>query len=232
VWREAEAVDAPLMRTSRLYYVERRLMRLLIRGILGRGLHVEGLETLPSGGYMVAVNHIATCDPPLVGALIPRYDVHYMAKAELFAKRWVALLAHGFNTFPVVRGTADRLAIRRAVAVLDQGHVLIMLPEGTRSADARMCRAQPGVGLIARRSGAPIVPVGIWGSENALPKGAGMPQRAEVHIRYGTAVHLPDGRMTHQQSADWIMERIAELVPERYRGVYAAEGERLASSAP
>jgi 1-acyl-sn-glycerol-3-phosphate acyltransferase len=102
--------------------------------------------------------------------------------------------------------------------------VLIMMPEGTRSPDATLQRAEPGVGLIARRSGAPIVPVGVWGSENALPKGATMPRRADVHVRYGTPVHLPEGRMSHQESADWIMELIAELIPERYRGAYAHAG--------
>jgi 1-acyl-sn-glycerol-3-phosphate acyltransferase len=116
--------------------------------------------------------------------------------------------------------------------VLAQGRVLIMMPEGTRSPDATLRRAEPGVGLIARRSGAPIVPVGIWGSENALAKGAVMPRRAEVQVRYGAPVHLPGSRMSHQESADWIMERIAELVPERYRGAYARPAAGVATTSP
>jgi 1-acyl-sn-glycerol-3-phosphate acyltransferase len=215
----------PEIRTSPLYPAERRLMLFLMWYFLRDGLQVEGLDDVPrTGGCIVAGNHIATCDPPLIGALIPRRDVHYMAKEEAFAKPSTRWLISGYNAFPVKRHTADRMAIRRSLAVLAQGRVLIMMPEGTRSPDATLRRAEPGVGLIARRSGAPIVPCGVWGSENALPKGASMPRRAEVHVRYGTPVHLPDARMTHQESADWIMERIAELVPERHRGVYTNAG--------
>src|SRR5258708_23848159 len=134
--------------------------------------------------------------------------------------RVAGVMLAGFNDYPVKRHTADRRAIRRSLAVLAQGRVLIMMPEGTRSPDATLQRAEPGVGLIARRSGAPIVPVGVWGSENALPKGATMPRRAEVHVRYGMPVHLPEGTMSHQESADWIMELIAELIPQRHRRGY------------
>jgi 1-acyl-sn-glycerol-3-phosphate acyltransferase len=211
------------MRTSPLYPFERRLMLALMWYFLGDDLQVEGLENVPRGGCLVAGNHIATCDPPLIGALIPRHDVHYMAKAEAFRNRKGAWLLSGYNAFPVARHTADRLAIRRSLAVLAQGRVLIMMPEGTRSPDATLQRAEPGVGLIACRSGAPIVPVGVWGSENALPKGATFPRRAEVHVRYGEPLHLPGAHMGNQECADWIMERVADLIPERYRGVYSRE---------
>jgi 1-acyl-sn-glycerol-3-phosphate acyltransferase len=222
----------PPIRTSPLYPFERRLMLSLMWYFLRDELRVEGLEHVPRGGCIVAGNHIATCDPPLIGALIRRNDVHYMAKAEAFRSRKTGWLISGYNAFPVSRHTADRPAIRRSLAVLAQGRVLIMMPEGTRSPDATLQRAEPGIGLIARRSGAPVVPVGVWGSENALPRGATFPRRAEVHVRYGEPVHLPDAPMSHQESADWIMERIADLVPERYRGVYGRAGAGVAAAAP
>ncbi|HEX6493589.1 MAG TPA: lysophospholipid acyltransferase family protein [Candidatus Dormibacteraeota bacterium] len=222
----------PIIRTSPLYPFERRLMLSLMWYFLRDELRVEGLENVPRGGCIVAGNHIATCDPPLIGALIRRHDVHYMAKAEAFHNWKTGWAIAGYNAFPVARHTADRLAIRRSLAVLAQGRVLIMMPEGTRSPDATLQRAEPGVGLIARRSGSPIVPVGVWGSENALPKGATRPRRAEVHVRYGEPVHLPDARMSHQESADWIMEQIAGLIPERYRGVYGRAGAGVGAGAP
>jgi 1-acyl-sn-glycerol-3-phosphate acyltransferase len=222
----------PAIRTSPLYPFERRLMLGLMWYFLRDELRVEGLENVPRGGCIVAGNHIATCDPPLIGALIRRHDVHYMAKAEAFRSWKVAWAISGYNAFPVARHTADRLAIRRSLAVLAQGRVLIMMPEGTRSPDATLQRAEPGVGLIARRSGAPIVPVGVWGSENALPKGASFPRRAEVQVRYGEPVHPPDASMSSQECADWIMERIAALIPERYRGVYSRERAGVPASAP
>lgn len=222
----------PAIRTSPLYPFERRLMLGLMWYFLRDELRVEGLENVPRGGCIVAGNHIATCDPPLIGALIRRHDVHYMAKEEAFRSRKVAWAISGYNAFPVARHTADRLAIRRSLAVLAQGRVLIMMPEGTRSPDATLQRAEPGIGLLARRSGAPVVPVGVWGSENALPKGASMPRRAEVHVRYGEPVHLPGASMSNQEGADWIMERIADLVPERYRGVYRREDAGVTAAAP
>ena len=222
----------PAIRTSPLYPFERRLMLGLMWYFLRDGLRVEGLENVPRGGCIVAGNHIATCDPPLIGALIRRHDVHYMAKAEAFRNRKTAWLFAGYNAFPVARHTADRLAIRRSLAVLAQGRVLIMMPEGTRSPDASLQRAEPGIGLLARRSGAPIVPVGLWGSENALPKGATMPRRAEVHVRFGAPVLLPDASMSNQEGADWIMERIADLLPERYRGIYGREDAAVTAAAP
>jgi 1-acyl-sn-glycerol-3-phosphate acyltransferase len=227
------AVLAPIrIHTSPLYPAERLLMRTLMGVFLRRGLHVEGLENVGRGGCLVVGNHIAACDPPLIGALIPRHDVHYMAKAEAFARRATGIVLAGYNAFPVVRHSPDRLAIRRALAVLAQGRVLVMMPEGTRSPDTRLRRAAPGVGLVARRSGAPIVPVGVWGSESALPRGARVPRHAEVHVRYGRRVHLPERITGHQEAADWIMGRIAELLPERYRGVYAEGGAALAAPVP
>jgi 1-acyl-sn-glycerol-3-phosphate acyltransferase len=219
-------------RTSPLYPAERRLLLVLAAVVLRRGLHVEGLDSVGEGPCLVAGNHLATCDPPLIGALIPRHDVHYMAKAELFSRPAAAALLAGYNAFPVVRRTPDRPAIRRALAVLAQGGVLVMMPEGTRSPDGRLQRAQPGVGLIARRSRAPIVPVGIWGSEAVLPRGARLPRHAEVHVRYGSRVHLPGSAMSSQECADWIMEQIALLLPERYRSVSAAGDASLAASTP
>lgn len=221
------------IRTSPLYPVERRLFLLLAAAVLRGGLQVEGLENVGRGPCLVAANHVATCDPPLIGALIPRHDVHYMAKAEVFARLPAALLIAGFNAFPVMRHAPDRLAIRRSLAVLAQGRVLVMMPEGTRSPDARLQGAHPGVGLIARLSGAPIVPAAIWGSERVLPRGARLPRRAEVHLRYGSRVHLPAGGMSNQECADWILERIALLLPDRYRGLPAeGGGSSLAASAP
>jgi 1-acyl-sn-glycerol-3-phosphate acyltransferase len=224
-------VAIPRIRTSPLYPFERRLMLSLMWYFLRDELHVEGLHNVPRrGGCIVAGNHIATCDPPLIGALVRRHDVHYMAKAEAFARRTTGWVLSGYNAFPVARHTADRLAIRRSLAVVAQGRVLIMMPEGTRSPDATLQRAEPGVGLIARRSGAPIIPAAVWGSENALPRGASRPRRAEVHVRYGAPVHLPDAAMGNQRVADWIMERIAELLPEGYRGAYA--GAPVAATVP
>lgn len=208
------------------YRAERCLVRLLARLVLGPRLHVRGVEHVPSQGPLLLVgNHIATCDPPLVGAQLQRTDLYYMTKSESFRRWWGRFVIEGYHGFPVVRHSADRRALRRALGYLAAGHGVVIYPEGSRSPDHRLRRPYPGVGFLARRSGAPVVPAAIWGSERVLPKGRWLPRRAEVHIVFGEPFHLPEravdgSRMTHQQSADLIMARLATLLPEEYRGVF------------
>lgn len=228
------------VRSSRRYPAERALFQLLAWIFLRRGgrLHVEGLEHLPrTGAVMVVANHVATMDPPLVGTLVPRHDVHYMAKAEAFRWRLARFVLTGFNAFPVVRRSADRRALGRGLSILAEGHTLVMFPEGSRSPDGRLARAFSGVGMLARRSGAPVVCAAVWGSESVLPKGSRWPRKGHVHVRYGAPFTLskrgPDGRQLSSDAAtDLIMRRLAALLPESYRGAYAPAASGLPSAAP
>lgn len=213
------------------YLLERSVIRLLALVVLRRGLRVTGRGEVPRSGPLIVIgNHIATCDPPLVGALIPRRDVNYMTKSESFqGSRIYRFLLRGYNAFPVVRHTADRAALRRSLDILAVGHALVMYPEGARSANARLARAYAGVGFIARHSGAPIVAAAIWGSEHVLPKGAILPRHAQVRVVFSAPFQLPErnadgSRMTNQRTADWMMSRLAELLPVEYRGVYGPGG--------
>jgi 1-acyl-sn-glycerol-3-phosphate acyltransferase len=221
------------------YLFERSIMLLLARVVLRRELRVIGRDRIPRHGPLIVIgNHIATCDPPLVGALIPRRDIAYMAKSESFQGAWwYRFLLRGYHAFPVVRHSADRAALRRSLDQLASGHVLVMYPEGARSPNAQMTRAYAGVGFIARHSGAPILPAAIWGSERVLPKGAILPRHAPVRVVYGEPFHLPErnpdgSRMSNQQTADWMMSRLAELLPLEYRGVYAPGGEATQDTKP
>lgn len=218
-----------MIRGSRRYPIERFLFKVLAWLFLGsRGrLHVSGAASLPREGPLLVVgNHVATMDPPMVGSLLPRLDVHYMAKAESFeGSAGFRFLLAGWNAFPVVRHSADRRAIARALQVLAEGHVLVIFPEGTRSPDARLTRAFPGVGMLARRSGAPVVCAAIWGSEAVLPKGRLWPRSAPVNVRFSDPFGIPaeaaGRRLPSQEAADSIMRRLAAILPETYRGVYA-----------
>jgi 1-acyl-sn-glycerol-3-phosphate acyltransferase len=210
---------------------ERLVARTLVLVVLRGSLTVVGRERIPRHGPCILVgNHIATCDPAINGAVVPRLDLHFMAKSEAFRRWFPRLVLRGFNAFPVVRGSADRTALRIALTLLGQGHLLAVYPEGTRSPDHSVRRPFPGAGFIARRSGVPIVPVATWGSEKVLPRGSTVPRHATVTLVYGEPFHLPetnpDGtRMTHQQSSDYMMSRVAALLPERFRGVYGKAGE-------
>lgn len=206
--------------------VLRAMIRALMALLLSRALHVEGRSNLPRRGPLLLVgNHTGTVDPPLTGALVPRRDLHYMAKSESFANPWNAWLLRAFNAFPVVRHSADRSSLRQALDVLQGGHALMVYPEGSRSPDGRLRRPLPGVGFLARRSGAVIVPVAVWGSENVLPRGSLRLRRAPVEVRFGEAFTVPDHDETgsahdNQAIADLLMWRVAELMPEGRRGPF------------
>ncbi len=219
-----------------MYPILRAVMHVLAGLILFRTKHISGLEKVPrSGPVLVVGNHIASLDPPLTGALIKRFDVYYMAKSEYFTRRVQGWLFRSYNAFPVVRHSPDRRSLKQALQVLEDGHVLMMYPEGTRSRDLQLHRPYAGAGFLARKSNAPIVPVAVWGSEDILPAGASWPKRAHVWIQFGDPFLLPernpDGTpMTHQQSADYMMARVAAMLPVRYRGVFAPGSDVSAAS--
>jgi 1-acyl-sn-glycerol-3-phosphate acyltransferase len=218
-----------------MYRVLRGIMRVLVATILRRRrVHVLGLDNVPrTGGALLVGNHVGTIDPPLTGALIPRLDVHYMAKSESFTNPWVSWLFRGFNAFPVVRGSADRAALRHTLRLLADGHIVLVYPEGSRSPDGHLRDPQPGVGFLARHGGVPVIPVAVWGTEKVLPRGSRRIHPTDVHVRYGPPVRLPaaDGgsRAGNREVAAAIMAAIATMLPPEYRP--ARSGSRPASPA-
>jgi 1-acyl-sn-glycerol-3-phosphate acyltransferase len=143
-------------------------------------LRIEGLHHVPATGPVIVVaNHLHNADPVLLAIAFPR-ALYVMAKRELFASWWLSKALHIAGAFPVDRGKADRNAIRYAEAALAQGQAVAMFPEGTRSESGRLGLGQPGVGLIALRTGARILPVAITGTEQ-LPGNGSKPRRAKPH---------------------------------------------------
>jgi 1-acyl-sn-glycerol-3-phosphate acyltransferase len=125
----------------------------------------------------------------------------------------------------VKRGEADRQAIRAASEQLKQGKTFIIFPEGTRSKTRTLAKGYAGLGMIALRSGAPVVPVAVWGSEHMLRKFG-----ARVTVSYGKPIVLkPKGtKITREDidnATDEIMRRIAAMLPPQYRGAYAEQQE-------
>jgi 1-acyl-sn-glycerol-3-phosphate acyltransferase len=212
-----------------------RLARLLTRILLGSKFQLRGTANVPaSGPVLIVSNHVGAIDPAIIGAWTPR-PVWFMAKAELFKGSW-AWLMRGYHAFPVVRHSPDRTALRRAFDLLKQGSAVVLFPEGHRSETARLLRAEPGAGFIARRSGAPLVPMAIQGSQNVLGRGTLIPRRAEVAMTFGEPFQLPErnrdgSQMDHQQSADYLMTKIAALLPLENQGAYASSPMRKSAQA-
>ncbi len=182
---------------------------------------VEGKENVPKKGQLIVVaNHLNLIDPPLLGASVPR-RIYFMAKQELFRPSLGAHFVRAYGAFPVRRGELDREALRRALEVLKKGQVVGMFPEGKRSLNNRIQPMQPGTSFVAVRSGAPILPVGISGSEQI--KGIGfILRRPRITVTIGQPFTLPpveDKPLRSQlpQLSDLIAERVAELLPPSYR---------------
>lgn len=209
-----------------LYRLLRAVMRLAVSVVIGEKLDVRGAEHIPHGGSLLVVgNHVATIDPPLLGAVIERTDLHFMAKSEHFRHTSTRWIFHGYHAFPVIRGTADRQALRHALTLLHQGHAVVVYPEGSRSWDGRLRRPHAGAGFLARHAGAQVLPVAMWGTERVLTKQRWWPRRAPIHVRFGEPFTIPETteqgrRIDSQHAADLMMAHVAALLPRRYRGVF------------
>lgn len=216
------------MKEYKWFYETMRVFARIVIPLLIK-LRVAGLHNVPKEGPVILVsNHLNWTDIPLIGLRVMR-RTHFMAKAELFQKAPLKWLVIGLGAFPVRRGEADRQAIKQAEEVLKAGQVLVIFPEGTRSKTHAMKEGLPGAALIALRSGAPVVPVGIYGSER-FKLWHVWPFRTRVTLTYGQPFTLSrDGRKGHgdlQSQLDMMMRRIAELLPPQYQGKYAlSEGK-------
>jgi 1-acyl-sn-glycerol-3-phosphate acyltransferase len=203
------------------------LCRLGLRAIAR--VRVEGIADLPtSGPVIIAANHISNADPPFIGGwLAPALGRRpvFLAKEALFAGP-VGILIRSLGAEPVKAGGSDIGAYRAAKAILDRGGVVAILPEGTRSFDGVMGRPKPGVSLLATRTGAPVLPVGISGTDQLLARGRRLPRiGSRITMRVGRPFRLvlPEGadRRAALAAADAeLMARIAALVDRRHRGAW------------
>ncbi len=207
------------------YYVARVMVRILF--LLLTRCQVRGRENIPSQGpVLIVANHLNLADPPLLGISFSRKTI-FMAKEELFRSRLSSYFIRGLGAFPVRRGQLDKKALRQAQLVLAESVALVMFPEGARSRDAQLRAALSGSALIACRSGAPILPVGISGTERI--KGvAWVLHRPRITVNIGPPFYLSpvSNRLTKGELAELtncMMERIAELLPLEYRGSYAGK---------
>ncbi len=202
------------------YFAGAWLAGLLLR-VLTRW-QVHGREKVPRKGPLLVVsNHLHLADPPIIMASLPR-RVAFMAKEELFHGpfSWVI---RGIGAFPVRRSQLDRNAFRLAADALNAGLAVGMFPEGTRSLSGSMKPALPGTAFLAAHSQVPLLPVGIRGSENL--KGKGWLRRPRITVTIGDPFTLPpiDGRVGREELeflTEFIMRRIAQLLPPSHQGVY------------
>ncbi len=154
-------------------------------------MSIDGRDLLPaSGPYVVAPVHRSNVDTPLVGCITTR-RLRFMGKDTLWKNRASARFLSALGGFPVHRGAADRDALRRCIEVIEGGEPLVLFPEGTRQSGPLVQQLFEGAAYVALRTGVPLVPVGIGGSERAMPKGARGLRPARVAIVVGEPI-VPD----------------------------------------
>jgi 1-acyl-sn-glycerol-3-phosphate acyltransferase len=210
-----------------------RLIVVLVRVLvpLQMRLRVVGAERCPRGGPLILVcNHLGLLDPAPIAVGAPR-PIRILAKSEVFGWPIVGGIARLAGIIPVRRGEADRAALRRLGAALAAGNCVLLLPEGTYAKPPHPAGLLPfkaGVGFLALRSGAPVLPLALTGSERVWhPRRGWRPwHRPRVTLTFGEPYRplAPAGLSTkaaYQAVADEMGRRIAALLPEAYRGAYA-----------
>lgn len=211
----ATGTGAPRWRLAR--FLRATVGKLLLAAYRTR---IIGEECVPAeGGYILAGNHVSYLDPCLLWCH-ERRPTHFIAREDLFELPVIGWALPRLWAFPIKRGAADREAIQRATELLKLGEPVGIFPEGTRqrpgeSGELELGEAHAGVAFIAMHANVPVVPVGIAGTEKALPRGAKLPRFPRVTVRYGVPV-CPDeftegGRKerTAAMTAE-IMRRIGE----------------------
>ena len=180
-----------------------------------------GAENVPAGGAILAGNHVSYLDPILLWCDAPR-PAHFMAKLELWESRFIGAALDRLWAFPVHRGAPDRAAVTRATELLQSGMLVGIFPEGTRhhaEDPEELGKANAGAAFLAMRAGVPVVPVGIHGTAEALPRGARIPRFPRVAIRYGQPVRPEEfsegGRKERVEAmTEEIMRRIAQAMQQ------------------
>ncbi len=186
---------------------------------------VYNAERLPDeGAFILAGNHVSFLDPPFFG-LACRRAAYYLARDTLFRNPLANWILRSWNCVPINRGRSDIGAMRTVLRMLGEGKAVVMFPEGTRSPDGKLQEPRAGIGMIVARAQVPIVPMRIFGTDRALPRGASFPRPARVAIKFGEpfVYSLPanfeelrgDAQKTVYLDIGWeIMRRIAALGPD------------------
>jgi len=207
-----------------LYRIGRDLLVFLSRTVY-RLRVIHGERVPRTGAYVLAPSHRSYLDTPFV-ASVTRRRIRFMGKRELWKHGWSARLFDALGAFPVDRDRADRVALRTAMQVVQDGEPLVVFPEGTRRFGPVVCDLHDGAAYIATRTGVPIVPVGIGGSEDILAKGRKLPKLKKVVVVVGEPIDPPERRATGAvRRAD-----VADLTARLEKAVQQAfdEAEELA----
>ena len=216
--RQAKPPDQPPTKGElRLYGFARRLLYVLCR--VWFRLEVRGQENLPDGPFVLSPIHRSYLDFALVSSVVKR-RMRYLAKDTLW-KGSLGRLWDALGALPVHRGTPDRDSLKACVAVVKAGEPLVLFPEGTRQNGPKIHECFDGAAFVQGRTGVPIVPVGIGGSEASMPKGSTIPKPRKIVVIIGEPLPAPERaesgvvkRSSVREQTAVLAERIQTLFDE------------------
>jgi len=168
------------------------------------------------GGFLVAANHASYFDIPLLGCGMLR-RAWYLGRSDLFPVPGLNGILQWLGWIPLRLGRLDRKAFEKAIALINQGKVVVIFPEGSRSLDGRLGEAKPGLGMIVAQTGCPVVPAYLKGTFEVLPSEAKWPRLHPVNVRFGEPLNFPkpdadgENKKFYQEVSQTVMERIAAL---------------------
>jgi len=184
--------------------------------------HPEHVPT--TGGLILACNHASYLDPPLVAAALPR-PVSFLARKSLFRFPLLGWLLRRVYVVPLDRDGGSAAGLRTVLEQVQRGRAVILFPEGTRTHDGHLQAARSGIGLMVVRSGAPVVPVRVFGTYEAYGRHRRLPRPRPVAVRYGLPLRFDRQcaeahtaskerlKAIYQEIADEILAAIARLEP-------------------
>ena len=205
-----------------IYMTSRFLLR--VSFWLGGGLDVHGSENVPPHGpLIVACNHASHLDPMILGAAFDR-ELHFMARRTLFDVPGFAWLIRNNNAFPLDRDGDSREALRVFGERLDMGNAVVMFPEGTRSPDGALQEMKPGIGMLAVRNQAPVLPVYVWGSYQSWSRGRSFPRPHHLKVYIDPVLTPSPDKSIRKEEQRRITEGVGEALERLER--LAWEGEK------
>ncbi|MEM8757222.1 MAG: lysophospholipid acyltransferase family protein [Planctomycetota bacterium] len=211
------------------YLFCRALTRLALR--LLYGIRAEHADRVPAEGPVLLVaNHVSFLDPPIVGSMVERADVAFLARASLF-KPPLSTIIRALHTLPIRDNEGDVRAIRQVIDLLAAGRPVLIFPEGSRTHDGALQPFREGFRLIARRAKCPVVPVAIEGAFHAWPRRRALPRMfgARLMVRYGEPIPAerasgPDGNALIEQTIDAMRLELRAALREATRGRFPPAG--------
>ena len=173
-------------------------------------LKVYGAHRLPQeGGVLVVSNHQSYLDPVLLAVRTKR-PLSYMAKSELFTHKPFTWMIRALGAFPVRQGAGDVRAMKEAIERVQEGHALLIFPEGSRTEDGQLLPVEPGVALVIRKAKVPVIPCVIDGAYRAWQKDAKSPRAAPIRILYGHPMDLSG--LDREQVVKAIQDKFSEML--------------------